>query len=177
MAGLLEAALISLLESVTNMSEGAFSCVAIQIISNSGEGLVSNVLYALLGTSAMSRVRDWLWKYITLCHPVPIGNLGLWPMNFCVNLWLLRKGLAHFSHYIAARFMMFIWLLYVLCVFSYIIPLTQHSVTSMPLSGSHHLRWGLGGSSVRHLTLVNVITNKEVVFDWSLVANILCNFT
>ncbi|XP_057542479.1 transportin MOS14 isoform X2 [Amaranthus tricolor] len=53
---LLEAALISLLESVTNMSEGAFSCVAIQIISNSGEGLVSNVLYALLGTSAMSRV-------------------------------------------------------------------------------------------------------------------------
>lgn len=58
MVGLLEAALISLLESVTNMSEGAFSGVAIQIISNSGEGLVSNVLYALLGTSAMSRVRD-----------------------------------------------------------------------------------------------------------------------
>ncbi|KNA10892.1 hypothetical protein SOVF_140110 isoform B [Spinacia oleracea] len=56
MSCLLEAALISLLESVTNMSEEAFTCVAIQVISNSGEGLVSNVLYALLGTSAMSRV-------------------------------------------------------------------------------------------------------------------------
>lgn len=54
--GLLEAALISLLESVSNMSEDAFSGVVIQVISNSGEGLVSNVLYALLGTSAMSRV-------------------------------------------------------------------------------------------------------------------------
>lgn len=56
MSCLLEAALISLLESVSNMSEDAFSGVVIQVISNSGEGLVSNVLYALLGTSAMSRV-------------------------------------------------------------------------------------------------------------------------
>lgn len=76
MIGLLEAALISLLESVTNMSEEAFTCVAIQVISNSGEGLVSNVLYALLGTSAMSRVR--LVKKRTLyilCHPVPLVTL------------------------------------------------------------------------------------------------------
>ncbi|XP_021736092.1 transportin MOS14-like isoform X1 [Chenopodium quinoa] len=56
MSCLLEAALTSLLESMTNMSEEAFSGVAIQVISNSGEGIVSNVLYALLGTSAMSRV-------------------------------------------------------------------------------------------------------------------------
>ncbi|KAL9231542.1 hypothetical protein vseg_006761 [Gypsophila vaccaria] len=56
MSCLLEAALFSLFESVTNMSDGAFSGVAIQVISNSGEGLISNVLYALLGTSAMSRV-------------------------------------------------------------------------------------------------------------------------
>ncbi|GMH25651.1 hypothetical protein Nepgr_027494 [Nepenthes gracilis] len=52
----LEVSLASLLECMTNISEGAFSGVAIQVISNSGEGLVSNVLYALLGTSAMSRV-------------------------------------------------------------------------------------------------------------------------
>lgn len=30
--------------------------MAIQVISHSGEGLVSNVVYALLGVSAMSRV-------------------------------------------------------------------------------------------------------------------------
>lgn len=30
--------------------------MAIQVISRSGEGLVSNVVYALLGVSAMSRV-------------------------------------------------------------------------------------------------------------------------
>ncbi|KAJ8430772.1 hypothetical protein Cgig2_013238 [Carnegiea gigantea] len=54
--GLLDAALISLLESMTHMSGGGFGGVAVQVISNSGEGLVSNVVYALLGTSAMSRV-------------------------------------------------------------------------------------------------------------------------
>ncbi|KAH9622089.1 hypothetical protein KSS87_005277 [Heliosperma pusillum] len=57
MSCLLEAALFSLFEAVRNMSEGAFNGVAIQVISNSGEGLISNVLYALLGTSAMSRVQ------------------------------------------------------------------------------------------------------------------------
>ncbi|GAB4848593.1 hypothetical protein Ancab_003300 [Ancistrocladus abbreviatus] len=55
MSCFLEASLASLLEYMTNISEGAFSGVAVQVISNSGEGLVSNVVYALLGTSAMSR--------------------------------------------------------------------------------------------------------------------------
>ncbi|KAF5958591.1 hypothetical protein HYC85_005816 [Camellia sinensis] len=48
--------LTSLLESLTCASEGLFDAMAIQVISHSGEGLVSNVVYALLGVSAMSRV-------------------------------------------------------------------------------------------------------------------------
>ena len=55
--GFLEVGLISLLESMTCIPEGSFSAVAIQVIYRSGEGLVSNVVYALLGVSAMSRVR------------------------------------------------------------------------------------------------------------------------
>ncbi|GAB2278317.1 hypothetical protein Dimus_013002, partial [Dionaea muscipula] len=56
MSCLLEVTLSSLLKSMSDISEEGFSGVAVQVISNSGEGLVSNVVYALLGTSAMSRV-------------------------------------------------------------------------------------------------------------------------
>ncbi|KAM1014806.1 hypothetical protein ACFX2A_045692 [Malus domestica] len=53
----LEVGLASLLDSsMTCISEGSFSAMAIQVISHSGEGLVSNLIYALLGVSAMSRV-------------------------------------------------------------------------------------------------------------------------
>ncbi|XP_044466271.1 transportin MOS14 isoform X2 [Mangifera indica] len=52
----LEEGLASLLGSMTNIPEGSFSAMAIQLISHNGEGLVSNVVYALLGVSAMSRV-------------------------------------------------------------------------------------------------------------------------
>lgn len=55
--GFLEVGLASLLDSsMTCISEGSFSAMAIQVISHSGEGLVSNLIYALLGVSAMSRV-------------------------------------------------------------------------------------------------------------------------
>ncbi|XP_052188818.1 transportin MOS14 isoform X3 [Diospyros lotus] len=56
MSCFLEVGLVSLLESMTSISEGSYEAVTIQIISHSGEGLVSNVVYALLGVSAMSRV-------------------------------------------------------------------------------------------------------------------------
>lgn len=56
MSCFLEVSLTSLLDSIVGVPESAFSGVAIQLISNCGEGLVSNVVYALLGTSAMSRV-------------------------------------------------------------------------------------------------------------------------
>lgn len=54
--GFLEVGLALLLESLTSISEGSFSAMVIQVISHCGEGLVSNVVYALLGVSAMSRV-------------------------------------------------------------------------------------------------------------------------
>jgi hypothetical protein len=54
--GFLDAGLASLLGCATCIPEGSFSAMAIQVISHSGEGLVSNVVYALLGVSAMSRV-------------------------------------------------------------------------------------------------------------------------
>jgi transportin-3 len=47
--GFLDAGLASLLECVSCILEGSFSAMAIQVISRSGEGHVSNVVYALLG--------------------------------------------------------------------------------------------------------------------------------
>ncbi|TYI67855.1 hypothetical protein E1A91_D08G048200v1 [Gossypium mustelinum] len=52
----LEVGLASLLESMTFSPEGSFGATSIQVISHSGEGLVSNIVYALLRVSAMSRV-------------------------------------------------------------------------------------------------------------------------
>ena len=52
--------LTSLLESLASIHEGPLSSVAIQVLSRSGEGLVSNVVYALLGVSAMSMVIIYL---------------------------------------------------------------------------------------------------------------------
>ncbi|KAK9103976.1 hypothetical protein Scep_020820 [Stephania cephalantha] len=57
MSCFLEIGITSLLESIAHNNEGAFSPVAIQVISLGGEGVVSNMLYALLGVSAMSRVQ------------------------------------------------------------------------------------------------------------------------
>lgn len=45
-----------MLESINGIAEQSYGAIAIQVISHSGEGLVSNVVYALLGVSAMSRV-------------------------------------------------------------------------------------------------------------------------
>lgn len=56
MSCFLEFSLTSLLESVTSNSESLLPSMVVQVISHSGEGIVSNVVYALLGVSAMSRV-------------------------------------------------------------------------------------------------------------------------
>ena len=45
-----------MLESLACITEGSLSAVVIHVLSRSGEGLISNVVYALLGVSAMSRV-------------------------------------------------------------------------------------------------------------------------
>ncbi|XP_072077274.1 uncharacterized protein [Arachis hypogaea] len=52
----LDVGLVSLLEHINCILEGSFNATTIHVISHSGEGLVSNVVYALLGVSAMSRV-------------------------------------------------------------------------------------------------------------------------
>lgn len=54
--GFLDVGLVSLLECMNCIIEESFNNTAIHVISHSGEGLVSNVVYALLGVSAMSRV-------------------------------------------------------------------------------------------------------------------------
>ncbi|CAH8382526.1 unnamed protein product [Eruca vesicaria subsp. sativa] len=52
----LEVSLSSMIESVNSISEGSFSVVSVQVVSHCGEGLLSNLVYALLGVAAMSRV-------------------------------------------------------------------------------------------------------------------------
>ena len=59
--GFLEVGLACLFDYVSCMSGGSFGSVVIQVISHCGEGLVSNVVYALLGVSAMSRVNTHPW--------------------------------------------------------------------------------------------------------------------
>lgn len=54
-----------MLESMGCITEESFSAVAIHVLSRSGEGLVSNVVYALLGVSAMSRVQ-YSFRYLPL---------------------------------------------------------------------------------------------------------------
>ncbi|XP_058179834.1 transportin MOS14 isoform X2 [Rhododendron vialii] len=70
MSCFLEVGLASLLESTTCVSERSFDAMAIQVVSHSGEGIVSNVVYALLGVSAMSRVHKSatiLQQLATMC--------------------------------------------------------------------------------------------------------------
>lgn len=55
-SGFLDVGLVSMLDSANCILEGSFNGTAIHVISHTGEGLVSNVVYALLGVSAMSRV-------------------------------------------------------------------------------------------------------------------------
>jgi len=55
-SGFLDVVLVSLLESMNCIAAGSSNTTTIHVISHSGEGLVSNVVYALLGVSAMSRV-------------------------------------------------------------------------------------------------------------------------
>ncbi|KAL9331251.1 hypothetical protein ACSQ67_000861 [Phaseolus vulgaris] len=78
----LDVALVSLLECMNSITEGSFNITAIHVISHSGEGLVSNVVYALLGVSAMSRVQA-----------LPAEYLNHGEAEAIVPLW--SKALAH----------------------------------------------------------------------------------
>ncbi|CAN1244000.1 Tnpo3 [Linum perenne] len=60
----LEVTLAFLLEPINSIPEESFCCITVQLISRSGEGLVSNIVYALLGVSAMSRVQALPVEYL-----------------------------------------------------------------------------------------------------------------
>lgn len=55
-AGFLEVSLTAVLESPDCIIDGSPGVVLIQILARCGESILSNVIYALLGVSAMSRV-------------------------------------------------------------------------------------------------------------------------
>lgn len=88
----LEVALTALLESMACISEGSFSAVAIQVISHSGEGLVSNIVYALLGVSAMSRVHKSATVLQQLAAICSLSEGSTWTAVLCwksLHAWLL----------------------------------------------------------------------------------------
>ncbi|XP_010528108.1 PREDICTED: transportin MOS14 [Tarenaya hassleriana] len=80
----LEVALSSLIENVNFISEGSFSAVAIQVVSHCGEGLLSNLVYALLGVAAMSRVHkcstilQQLAAICSLCERTSCKSMLCW---------------------------------------------------------------------------------------------------
>ncbi|RWR87141.1 transportin MOS14 isoform X4 [Cinnamomum micranthum f. kanehirae] len=88
----LEVGLTSMLESMGCIAEESFSAVAIHVLSRSGEGLVSNVVYALLGVSAMSRVQ-YSFRYLPLeilneVHTLPAEYLKPGEAETLVPTWL-----------------------------------------------------------------------------------------
>ncbi|GLT95639.1 hypothetical protein SLE2022_133070 [Rubroshorea leprosula] len=83
----LEIGLSSLLES-----EGSFSTIAIHVISHSGEGLVSNIVYALLGVSAMSRVHKCATILQQLAAICSLSERTIWKAILgweSLHAWLL----------------------------------------------------------------------------------------
>ncbi|XP_020245625.1 LOW QUALITY PROTEIN: importin-13 [Asparagus officinalis] len=79
----LDVSLTSLLESSAFVHEGSLSSVAIQILSHSGEGLVSNVVYALVGVSAMSRVHKTATILQQLAAICSLSERTAWKAVLC----------------------------------------------------------------------------------------------
>ncbi|XP_016649424.1 PREDICTED: importin-13 isoform X4 [Prunus mume] len=88
----LEVGLASLLDSMTCTPEGSFSAMAIQVISHSGEGLVSNLIYALLGVSAMSRVHKCATILQQLAAICSLSERTTWKSILC---WESLHGWLH----------------------------------------------------------------------------------
>ncbi|KAK7336215.1 hypothetical protein VNO77_16749 [Canavalia gladiata] len=87
----LDVGLVSLLECMNSIAEGSFNTTAIHVISHSGEGLVSNVVYALLGVSAMSRVHKCATILQQLAAICTISERTTWKAILCrqtLHAWL-----------------------------------------------------------------------------------------
>lgn len=85
----LDVGLASLLESVTCISEGSVQDMVIRVISHSGEGLVSNLVYSLLGVSAMSRVHKSATILQQLAAMCSLSERTTWKAILC---WELLHG-------------------------------------------------------------------------------------
>ncbi|XP_015570915.2 transportin MOS14 isoform X1 [Ricinus communis] len=88
----LELSLVSLLESMNSISEGSYGAITIQVISHSGEGLVSSVVYALLGVSAMSRVHRCATILQQLAAICSFSERTTWKAILC---WESLRGWLH----------------------------------------------------------------------------------
>nr|GLL26736.1 transportin MOS14 isoform X2 [Ipomoea trifida] len=97
----LEVSLTALLESVAHVSEmQPIACIsersveamAIKVISHSGEGLVSNLIYALLGVSAMSRVHKSATVFQQLAAVCSVNERTTWKAILC---WESLHGWLH----------------------------------------------------------------------------------
>lgn len=73
----------SLLESISCVSEASVTAMVVQVISRSGEGLVSNVVYALLGVSAMSRVHKSATILQQLAAICSLSERTTWRVILC----------------------------------------------------------------------------------------------
>ncbi|XP_043724641.1 importin-13 isoform X3 [Telopea speciosissima] len=92
MSCFLEVSLNAMFESMSCIAEGSFGAVVVQVVSHSGEGLVSNVVYALLGVSAMSRVHKSatiLQQLAALCN---FSERTAWKAVLC---WESLHGWLH----------------------------------------------------------------------------------
>ncbi|XP_014491262.1 transportin MOS14 isoform X7 [Vigna radiata var. radiata] len=89
----LDVGLLSLLECMNCITEGSFNITAIHVISHSGEGLVSNVVYALLGVSAMSRVHKCATILQQLAAICTLSERTTWKAILC---WQTLHGWLQF---------------------------------------------------------------------------------
>ncbi|XP_065865601.1 transportin MOS14 isoform X2 [Euphorbia lathyris] len=79
----MEVSLVYLLEPMNVLSEGSYGAITIHVISHSGEGLVSSVVYALLGVSAMSRVHKCATILQQLAAVCSISERTSWEHILC----------------------------------------------------------------------------------------------
>ncbi|CDY19408.1 BnaC05g09170D [Brassica napus] len=103
LSGMCALSLSSMIETVNCKSEGSFSVVTVQVVSHCGEGLLSNLVYALLGVAAMSRVHkcstilQQLAAICTLCERTSWKGMLCWKslqgwLNSAVWAEYLKQG-------------------------------------------------------------------------------------
>ncbi|XP_059294401.1 transportin MOS14 isoform X3 [Lycium ferocissimum] len=80
------------LESIVGISNSSIDAMAILVISHSGDGVVSNLMYALLGVSAMSRVHKSATLLQQLAAMCSLSERTTWKVHLC---WDSLQGWLH----------------------------------------------------------------------------------